>query len=86
MTERTLDSSFRYSREGFDAQTPSMKITRLIFFYQSAVSFVIIETTPSFDTFYEANSAIIISVSFSATSDLVIACKQKPRLSPNFFM
>jgi hypothetical protein len=73
MAARTLDSIFRYSREGFDAQTPSMKITRLIFFSQSAVSFAIIETTPSLDTFYEANSFIIISVSFSASSDLVIA-------------
>jgi hypothetical protein len=86
MVARTFDSIYRYYREGFDAQTPSMKITRLILFYQSVVSFAIIDATPSFETFYEANSVIIISVSFSASSDLVIACMQKPRLSPNFFM
>ena len=70
---RTFNSIFMYSVDGFDAQTPSIKITRLIFFYQSAVSRSIIETTPSFGNFYAENSAIIISVSFSVTSDLVIA-------------
>ena len=75
MAARTFDSIYRYSREGFnfDEQTPSMKIIRLILFSQFTVSFTMIDATTSFVTFYEANSVIIISVSFSASSDLVIA-------------